>query len=251
MQKIWQYLGASALLLLTLPQWAQAAVTIDRTRVIYEGDMKSVSLNLSNDNKELPFLAQSWLENAQGQKITAPLVALPPLQRLEPGSKSVVRVTATPEVNALPQDRESLFYFNVREIPPKSDQPNVLQLALHTKVKLFYRPQSIVLDKSVVWQQRVTFKKSGNQLTVENPTAFHIVMTGLASDYRARGGKELAGFSGTMMAPFSTEQIQLRSAAPSSFVLSYINDYGGHPELKFVCDGSEQCVAKVDDDQTN
>ncbi|MBP6116521.1 MAG: fimbria/pilus periplasmic chaperone [Neisseriaceae bacterium] len=249
MQKFWQYLGALALLLLITNQWAQAAVTIDRTRVIYEGDMRSVSVNLNNDNKELPFLAQSWLEDEQYQKITSPLVALPPLQRLEPGSRSVVRVSAMPDVSLLPQDRESLFYFNVREIPPKSQQANVLQLALHTKVKLFYRPQSIVLDKRVVWQQRLTFQKSGQLLTVENPTPFHIVMTGLASDFRARNGKDLAGFSGLMLAPFASEQIKLNTNVPSSFVLSYINDYGGHPELKFECDASERCVAKPDDAQ--
>lgn len=249
MQKFWHYLGATALLFVTLNQWAQAAVTIDRTRVIYEGKMKSVSINLSNDNKDLPFLAQSWIEDEQNQKITSPLLALPPLQRLEPGSKSVVRVTAVPDVSLLPQDRESLFYFNVREIPPKSEQSNVLQLALHTKVKLFYRPQAIVVDKNVVWQQQLVFQKSGSQLTVENPTPFHIVMTGLASEFKARGGQEIAGFNGLMLAPYASEQIKLNTTAPNSFVMSYINDYGGHPELKFVCDGSARCVAKVDEGQ--
>lgn len=243
-----RYFGAAALFFCSI-QLVSAAVTIDRTRVVYESSMKSVSINLSNDNKELPFLAQSWLEDERQQKITKPLVALPPLQRLEPGSKSVVRITATPEAMQLPQDRESLFYFNVREIPPKSEQSNVLQLALHTKVKLFYRPQSIVLDKGVIWQQQVTFKKSGNQLTIHNPTPFYIVTTGLASDYQKRGGQALAGFNGLMLAPFASEQVKLNTMVPNTFVLRYINDYGGHPELKFTCDGSEQCVAKVEENQ--
>ncbi len=46
----------------------------------------------------------------------------------------------------LPQDRESLFYFNLREIPPRSDKPNSLQLALQTRIKFFYRPQSLVVE---------------------------------------------------------------------------------------------------------
>ncbi len=53
-------------------------------------------------------------------------------------------MTKTSGINALPQDRESLFYLNVREIPPKPDKPNVLQLAMQSRIKLFYRPAAIV-----------------------------------------------------------------------------------------------------------
>ncbi|MBP6345864.1 MAG: molecular chaperone [Neisseriaceae bacterium] len=223
---------------------AQAAITIDRTRVVYSGNMNSVSINLSNDNKELPFLAQTWLEDINYQKISSPLVALPPLQRMEPGSKSVIRVTTLPEAESLPQDRESLFFFNVREIPPKSDRSNVLQLALQTRVKLFYRPTAIVPKRGTVWQEQLTFQRANNQLTVQNPTPFYIVMTGFANDFRAQGGKDLPGFGGLMLAPFATEIISLKAPVPTTFVLDYINDYGGHPELKFVCDAQQNCVAQ-------
>ncbi|MGQ4565624.1 fimbria/pilus periplasmic chaperone, partial [Acinetobacter baumannii] len=94
---------------------------------IYVSDAKSISLNITNENKELPFLAQAWIENAQHQKIVSPLVVLPPLQRVEAGERSVVRITKTPEAELLPQDRESVFYFNLREIPPKSSKANVMQ----------------------------------------------------------------------------------------------------------------------------
>lgn len=132
------------LALLTAIPAAHAAISLDRTRAIYVGDAKSISLNIVNENKELPFLAQSWLENEQHQKITSPLVVLPPLQRVEAGERSVVRITKTPEADRLPQDRESVFYFNLREIPPKSSKTNVMQLALQTQIKLFTgrRPSS-------------------------------------------------------------------------------------------------------------
>ncbi len=230
---------------------AQAAITIDRTRVVYSGDMRSVSINLSNDNKELPFLAQAWLEDEHYQKITSPLVALPPLQRMEPGSKSVIRVTTLPDVETLPQDRESLFFFNVREVPPKSEKSNVLQLALQTRVKLFYRPAAIVPKRGTIWQEQLTFKRANNQLTVNNPTPFYIVMTGFANDFRDKGGRDIAGFGGLMLSPFATETITLKSAVPSTFILDYINDYGGHPELKFVCDAQQNCVAQPDPEKTN
>ena len=40
---------------------------------------------------------------------TGPIIATPPVQRLEPGSKSMVRLTSTPDISRLPQDRESLL----------------------------------------------------------------------------------------------------------------------------------------------
>ncbi|WP_223346554.1 fimbria/pilus periplasmic chaperone, partial [Escherichia coli] len=40
-------------------------------------------------------------------------------------------------------DRESLFYYNVREIPPKSGKANTLQIALQTRIKLFWRPKAL------------------------------------------------------------------------------------------------------------
>ncbi|MGG4675593.1 fimbria/pilus periplasmic chaperone, partial [Providencia sp. Me1] len=110
--------------LLGLIQIAEAAVSLDRTRIIFDGENKSISLNITNNNKQLPYLAQGWIENEESKKITSPLIVLPPIQRLEPGKSSQIKIESLPEIKNLPQDRESLFYFNMREIPPKSDKPN-------------------------------------------------------------------------------------------------------------------------------
>ena len=42
---------------------SQAAVSLDRTRVIFPGGEKSVGLGISNQNAQLPYLAQAWIEN--------------------------------------------------------------------------------------------------------------------------------------------------------------------------------------------
>ncbi|MGL4529350.1 MAG: fimbrial biogenesis chaperone, partial [Citrobacter freundii] len=145
----------------TLP--AQSAVSLDRTRAIFNGGEKSMTLSVSNDNNQLPYLAQAWLENDKQEKITTgPLVVTPPVQRMEPGTKSLVRVASTPAISALPQDRESLFYFNLREIPPKSEKANVLQIALQTKIKLFYRPKAIEAKPNAVWQDQLVLNKVAN-----------------------------------------------------------------------------------------
>ena len=61
---------------LSVSQSAHAALALDRTRVVLNGGEKSVSLGVANQNRELPFLAQAWIEDAQGKKITDPLTHL-------------------------------------------------------------------------------------------------------------------------------------------------------------------------------
>lgn len=64
--------------LLTGVQQASAAIALDRTRIIFGGENHSISLNLSNQNRELPYLAQGWIEDDKGNKIESPLMVLPP-----------------------------------------------------------------------------------------------------------------------------------------------------------------------------
>lgn len=170
----------SLVTLLVFPLTVQAAVTLDRTRAVFDGASKSISLNISNDNQQQPYLAQSWLEDEQQNKmLTGPLIITPPVQRLEPGAKGIIRVKATGSVSQLPQDRESLFYFNLREIPPESEKPNVLQIALQTKIKLFYRPKALKREPGAVWQDRLVLHTETGGYRIENPTPYYVTVIGL------------------------------------------------------------------------
>jgi len=161
---------------------AIAAVNLDRTRIIYNASDKSVSVMLENQSKELPYLAQVWLENAQGEKITSPLVALPPMQRIDAGQKSQIRILQLPETAGLPKDRESLFYFNVREVPPKSDMSNVMQVAIQSRVKLFFRPAELRKQLKANWQEQLQVSRLSNGLKLTNPTPFYITVGYLGKD---------------------------------------------------------------------
>ncbi|CNH07304.1 fimbrial chaperone protein [Yersinia thracica] len=219
----------------------QAAVGLDRTRAIFNADNKSLTLNISNENKQLPYLAQVWLEGEHQQKLVqGPLVVTPPVQRLEPGMKSMLRVSSTPDAKQLPQDRESLFYFNLREIPPRSDQPNVLQIALQTKIKLFYRPKGIVAAPGAVWQDQLILHEEGGGYRIENPTPYYITIIGLAGSQRQ---SENEAFDVVMVSPKSNYQVKIGHYATP--YLTYINDYGGRPVLKFSCTGGNCVVKKV------
>ncbi|CAG9435970.1 TPA: fimbrial biogenesis chaperone [Providencia alcalifaciens] len=218
----------------------KAAVSLDRTRAIFNGGEKTMTLNISNDNNQLPYLAQAWIENERQEKITTgPIIVTPPVQRLEPGEKSMVRLSSTSEINNLPQDRESVFYFNLREIPPKSDKANVLQIALQTKIKLFYRPDSIKAKPNVVWQEQLVLSKTASGYTIDNPTPYYVTVIGLGgSKKQAEEGE----FEPMMLAPKSSKII--KSGSYSTPYLSYINDYGGRPVLQFSCSGDRCTVMK-------
>ncbi|ANK00918.1 fimbria/pilus periplasmic chaperone [Serratia plymuthica] len=232
-----QSLTTAALLGALLAPQAQAAIALDRTRVIFDGGQNSVSLNISNQNKQLPYLAQAWLEDGEGNKVQSPLVVLPPVQRVEPGKPSQVKIQALLAAKQLPQDRETLYYFNLREIPPKSDKPNTLQIALQTRIKLFYRPAAIAPQQNAApWQEQLTLTKQGDKYQVNNSTPYYITIIDAASKKGVEGVK---GFEPLMVPPKGNISLGVSAAALGGApVLTYINDYGGRPQLTFNCSGS-------------
>lgn len=216
-----------------------AAMSLDRTRVIYDAGSKSVSMSIRNESKELPYLAQAWLEDAAMNKISGPLVAIPPLQRVEPATSSQVRISVTDDTLNLPQDRESIFYFNLREIPPRSEIPNTMQIALQTKIKVFYRPRAIAATNDNHWINQLELRKAEHGMVIKNPTPYFITITALALG--APSAKD-AVFSPIMLPPKSATSLSIPVPALLKPSLTYINDYGGHQEVTFTCD-STTCQA--------
>ncbi|MCC3264159.1 fimbria/pilus periplasmic chaperone, partial [Paenibacillus polymyxa] len=71
-------------------------------------------------------------------------IITPPLFKLSPTKNNVLRIVNTSD--ALPQDRESVYWVNVKSIPARSEDAenkNVLQIAVRTRLKLFYRPAGL------------------------------------------------------------------------------------------------------------
>ena len=223
---------------------AVAAVNLDRTRIIYNASDKSVSVMLENQSKELPYLAQVWLENAQGEKITSPLVALPPMQRIDAGQKSQIRILQLPETAGLPKDRESLFYFNVREVPPKSDMANVMQVAIQSRVKLFFRPAELRKLLKADWQEQLQVSRLSNGLKLTNPTPFYITVGYLGKDNKGNA----SGFDSVMLAPFATESLTGNQYVSDRYSLGYMDDYGGLQVNQYHCP-SVQCQLISKDDK--
>lgn len=166
--------GTAFILMLASQHCFAGGVSLSSTRVIYDGSRKEASLTVNNKSANEEFLIQSWIDDVNGNKKT-PFIITPPLFKLNPNKNNVLRIVNT--TDALPQDRESVYWVNVKSIPSRSDDSagkNVLQIAVRTRLKLFYRPAGLKGNSMDGWG-KLTFTHAGNsQLKVENPSAFNL-----------------------------------------------------------------------------
>ena len=176
------------LMLLTISLGCNAAVQPDRTRIVFNANDKATSLRIENQSDKLPYLAYSWIENEKGEKSDALLVALPPIQRLEPKATSQVRVVKQASTTQLPGDRETLFFYNMREIPPAPDKSSdhaILQVAIQSRIKLFWRPAALRKKAGEKVELQLQVSQQGNQLTLKNRYSGSQFYLGYMDDYGA------------------------------------------------------------------
>lgn len=170
-----------ALILTTMSVVSQAAMSISGTRIIFPASEKEVSVR-TNNKGSLPALVQVWIDDGSNREninqIKTPFIVMPPIYRVEPSKGQSVRLVYNGM--PLPTDRESVFWFNLLEIPPKAanDSQYKLELAFRTRIKIFYRPTS--LEKSGVESQQEKLKwitsysqGKGIGIRVINPTPYH------------------------------------------------------------------------------
>ncbi len=128
---------------------ACADIVISGTRIIYPQSSKDVVVGLENRGNK-PLLVQTWLDDGRDdvnpQELKLPFVITPPVSRIDPKKGQSLRITYMGK--SLPQDRETLYWFNVLEIPPKSkaangENLNQLQLAFRTRIKFIFRPDGL------------------------------------------------------------------------------------------------------------
>lgn len=228
----------SVVLLSGVMTQAHAVLGLDRTRIILNQADGGTSVVVDNQDKTSSFLAQTWIETAKGDKLTNSLVALPFLQKIGPLQKKQIKITHMEGLNTLPQDRESLLYFNVLGIPPQGKEANVVQFTIQSRLKLFYRPKGInyPLSADKDFQQDLKVAKQGGSLKLTNPTPFNIIVTNINVD-RSKDNQ----FPETVVAPFSDVVVTLKNASLNSFEVAYIDDFGGLKFNKYQCDSSQSC----------
>ncbi|MFM0606040.1 fimbria/pilus periplasmic chaperone [Paraburkholderia sediminicola] len=216
---------------------AQASVTIGGTRVVYPLEQREVTVKLDNDSHN-PSLVQVWMDDgnadAKPGEIKVPFVITPPIFRMDPKKAQTLRVMYSGE--ALPQDRESVYWLNVLDIPPKANgtaDANSLQLAYRTRIKVFVRPAKLPgkpedAPAQLSWKVVASPDGKGEAVSVSNPTPYYVSFSEVDVE---SDGHTFKNEQGGMVAPRASVVLPVAKmngvSAGSKVHYTAISDYGG------------------------
>lgn len=201
-----------------------AGIMLSGTRLIFNGNKNEAVITVTNPDK-ISYLIQSWV--SLDDKKSSEFIVTPPLFRMDGNSSNVLRIVLTKD--SLPQNQESLFWLNVKAIPPSDpDAKDSLLIALNTKIKLIYRPTGLLSKDANIAYQKLTFKIDAKEqeLIASNPTAYYINLSSLTYN----GHKvDNPGF----VAPFSGAKWKVKSkVADNKIEWNAINDFGGMTSIE-------------------
>jgi len=198
-----------ALLAMACPVLAEAGISLMGSRVIYEESQGEAvaQLRQSGDNAGL---VQIWLDRGDDSpdahvQETSFLIT-PSVARMDPYSGQTIRIIRVGD--DLPQDRESMLFFNVLEVPPAATEhlaagDNFIQFSSRMRLKFFYRPKGLALKPAQAYQllQFSLLPDRGEQdeiqVRIYNPTPYHVTFKELTLR-NGKGSDALAELSETV-----------------------------------------------------
>lgn len=218
-----------------------ASVIMTGTRIIYNEGSRSVDVNLKN-HSDFPYVVQTWFDDGKmssgpDASVLVPFIASPPVFRIQPGAGQVVKVTFTGSLN-LPDDRESVFYFNFLQVPPaninKNDVKNKMLVMLRNRVKIFYRPTSLVSGpgRGVPNISVTPVADNASAVMIKNHTPFYVTVSSVALTERQRRLSSGAG----MIEPSGTQIFNISradSVKGKKITVTVVNDQGARLNAEF------------------
>ncbi len=190
---------------------SRAGLLAASTRVVFNEGQTQQSLMLVNTNS-WPVMVQSWVDNGETNitapdRLKTPFVAIPALFPLEPQGMQGLRLVYNQQ--ALPGDRESVFWLNLYEIPPKSATPQAqsVVLTMNTQMKIFWRPKGLGAPQDI--EKKISFSQGaiGNEIEIvcHNASPWHVSFSGISlrigdKTYAARQQPDM------MVSPYSEKR---------------------------------------------
>ena len=228
--------GLVAVLLLSIRP-AAAGVMAESTRVIFPSGAAERSLQLANLNA-YPVVVQAWVDDgeltSEPENSTAPIIPLPPIFRMNAGDQLSLRLLHARA--PLPTDRESLFWLNLYEIPPRPlDVPpdsSTLTVAIRTQMKIIVRPPGLPMAPGEV-ADKLVFSIRGDAerpvLQIENPTPYFASIGVIRCAYAEEAATQQ--IEGLTIAPYGSADTPLQPPAhaqgeAAAIVFTLINDEG-------------------------
>lgn len=200
--------------------FTNAAFVLNGTRFIYQEGADSTSIQVNN-NSNSDYAGQAWIENIDKESKVS-FVSLPSFFELKSEESQLLRLIKVRD--NLPEDRESLFWLNVQEIPQIDKRAtNKMVVAINTRVKLLYRPKALQPERKDA-ENKISYfldKKNG-KVRLKNPTGYYFAIQSLQ-----HLGKELSlDIKNGILEPYSEVDIKGLQSIPTNLVLEAIDDYG-------------------------
>ncbi|MFJ4141395.1 molecular chaperone [Pseudomonas sp. NPDC089734] len=224
----------------------EAGIVLNTTRVIYQSSDKEASFGVHNSGGG-EILLQSWLEApvkdaaaSTGVAANLPFVVTPALARMAGGSRQLLRIIYAG--TGLPQDRESVFWLNVQEIPQTAEE-NRLQIAIRQRIKVFFRPDGLKGDPLAAPETLQWRLLKNDVLQVDNPGPYHVSMLKVST---RQGTTELVSLESQMLSPGQSLRLPLMHKSGSTPLrLSFIsiNDFGGQVAYQATLDNGHTAQA--------
>jgi len=224
--------------LVTFSSAGFCSVTMIGSRIIYPSDVTSV--NVEFHNKDIvPYAVQTWLDDGDPMSTPAtgkaPFSLSPAIFRISENSGQIQRISFNGS-RKLPNDRESVFYFNFLQIPPlttggekeSNKNKNKMLIMLKNRVKVIYRPATLSADVSDMYSHIKVYPVQDNNRTlviIENNTPYYASIVSVKLKTANGTFKKNA----EMIAPFSKQTIDFKKKIElkkSEVAVDYINDQG-------------------------
>ncbi|HEF0075927.1 fimbria/pilus periplasmic chaperone [Citrobacter sp. SX206] len=211
--------------LIASTQSVHAGIVIYGTRIIYPAEKNEVLVQLMNQG-ERSSLVQSWIDDGDTllppEKIQVPFLLTPPVVKVAGDSGQQLKIKKMP--NTLPNDKESLFFLNVLDIPPNNPDSagkNVLKFAMQNRIKLFYRPKGIAaVNKNTFHKLALT--RSGNSYSIRNDAANWVTVTEVKANNVKINNESI------MLAPLSSANVALKNTNANQYKMTIIDDHGNY-----------------------
>lgn len=214
--------------LLIMCHEAMAAFVIDRSRYIYEEGRKNISFSVTNQSDKT-YGGQVWIDNA-GAGDGVYMIMNPSFFKLGSKEKQVIRISRVD--TPLPEDRESLFWINTQEIPPKPEATdnsgNVVAVAVNTRIKLIWRPSSLTAGRKNA-EKNLSYRQQDGQTWLTNKTPYYFAIVDIKDNGKSVRLGQQATEAVSRIAPYS--DIPLGTKLSGKISIAAVNDNGGVEEF--------------------
>lgn len=217
-------------------KYVAASVIINDTRVIFASSSQTRTVQIVNKS-ETEHLVQSWIDDGDERKspeeIKTALTVYPPVVKVNAGSGQALKIVKNRSAEALPQDRESVFWLNILDVPPVPEikKDNYMQIAIRSRIKVLWRPEGIIMPIADI-KNNLHVKNNSQSSCLSNDTPYYITVisfekAGKASDSE---GKNNILEKALFIPPFTCYEIhQVKNGInylPVSYRIGLLDDFG-------------------------